>query len=354
MPDASSSSSSENTNHICKPASNQQRIQDIEYEYLTYNAELPHPLRPITGELPEPPNLKKYSDPMQWSWAQKQSLVWQSVIGTILTAYSAGMYAPPADQMAAEWHISRVAVLVGITMFTVGFGIAPMILAPFSELNGRRPVFVTAGIIFVLTQLFSSVTHLYAGMLIVRLLGGMASSVFSTMVGGVVADIYMTKDRNTAMALFAGGVIFGTGLGPLIGGAISYFVSWRWVFGSHAIALAVFMIFLVLFFHETRGSVLLSRKAKKLNAWYEACENVGSPGVVLESEKNNPRRIRWKVKADEERASLAAMIKISSTRPFVLLFTEPTVFFFSLWISFSWAILYLVRAPFALIPQNPH
>lgn len=41
------------------------------------------------------------------------------------------------------------------------------------------------------------------------------------------------------------------------------------------------------------------------------------------------------------------MIKISVCRPIHLLFTEPIVFFFSLWVSFSWAVLY---ATFAAIP----
>jgi hypothetical protein len=35
------------------------------------------------------------------------------------------------------------------------------------------------------------------------------------------------------------------------------------------------------------------------------------------------------------------MIAISISRPFHLLFTEPVVFFFSLWVSFAWGILYL-------------
>ena len=314
-----------------------------EYRYLSYESELPYPVRPPSVTLPTEPNLQKYSDPLKWSWAQKQSLIWQSVIGTALTAYAAGVYAPPADQMIGEWHVSRPAIMIGITMFTIGFAIAPMVLAPFSELNGRRPVFVTAGIIYTLMQMCSSVTHSYAGMLVVRLISGLSSSVFSTMVGGVVADIYETKDRNTPMALFSGGVMFGTGLGPLIGGAMSYYVHWRWVFGAHAIVLAAFMVILVFFFRESRGTVLLSRKARALNKWYDACDELGSPGVACpSSEKDTPQKIRWKVKADEERASLGKMIEISTTRPFLLLFTEPTVFFFSLWISFSWATLYLV------------
>ena len=72
-------------------------------------------------------------------------------------------------------------------------------------------------------------------------------------------------------------------------------------------------------FRETRGSVLLSRRAKLLNSWYEAREKVGLVGldVVLgNGGKKQSQRIRWKVKSDEERESLAKMIGISVYRPF--------------------------------------
>ena len=182
---------------------------------------------------------------------------------------------------------------------------------------------------------------------------------FSTMVGGVLSDIFHAEDRNTAMALFSGGTFFGTGLGPLVSGFVAKNTSWRWVFYVQAIMAAVVFLALVLGLEESRGSVLLSRKAKVLNKYYEELESKGHYGLVFSSdgEKQVVRRVRWKVKSDEERESLAIMLKISTTRPFCkftfptlralvltvkdLLFTEPVVFLFSLWITFAWSILYL-------------
>lgn len=146
------------------------------------------------------------------------------------------------------------------------------------------------------------------------------TATFSTMVGGVISDIYHAKDRNTAMALFSGSALFGTGLAPMISGAIITHTTWRWVFYSHAIVSAVFVIIIYFFFKETRGSVLLSRKAAKLNQYYEQLEEAGHHGVILVNEEASEekciRRIRWKVKSDEQRASIATMIQISLYRPF--------------------------------------
>lgn len=153
------------------------------------------------------------------------------------------------------------------------------------------------------------------------------------------------------------------------------------------------MVAVVAFFKESRGSVLLSRKAEALNTWYEQLEEKGVFGVRVSgtdgdltlatdpvflsnnldrvaAEKGSSapelgnfrgpggdtqlRRIRWIVKEDEQRASLATMITVSLFRPFMFLFTEPIVFFFSLWVSFAWAILYLTFGSIPLVFQRQY
>lgn len=121
------------------------------------------------------------------------------------------------------------------------------------------------------------------------------------------------------MALFSGAALFGTGLGPTISGFIAQHVSWRWVFSVQVIDCGLLILAVTFFFKETRGSVILSRRAKILNSWYEAREKVGLMGleVVVDCEgKKESQRLRWKVKSDEERESLAKMIGVSIYRPF--------------------------------------
>lgn len=110
------------------------------------------------------------------------------------------------------------------------------------------------------------------------------------MVGGVISDIYNAQDRNAPMSCFSGSALFGTGLGPLVSGFIEMRVSWRWIFYSQAIASAVFMVILLVFLKETRGSVLLSRKAKTINRYYEKLENAGYYGVVFRMVSRTIRR----------------------------------------------------------------
>lgn len=341
----------------------QQHEVPIVYHYLAFETELPFPSTlTVPGKddtlAPEPPDLRNYVSPFTWSESRKTFTTWLSCAVTVVTAYTAGSYSSASLQMSQYWGVSQVAILVGITTFTTGFAIAPMVLAPFSELNGRKPVFVASGILFVVCQLCCAVTRSYPGMLVARFFVGVGGSTFSTMVGGVVADIYHTQDRNTPMALFSGAALLGTGLGPLCSGFIAQHISWRWVFYIQVISCGFLILLVVVFFKETRGSVLLSRRAAILNKWYEAREKVGLVGFEIPvgdgGIKKESQRIRWKVKSDEERESLAKMIGVSVYRPFHLLFTEPVVFFFSLWVSFSWAVLYLTFSSIPLVFSTSH
>jgi hypothetical protein len=106
----------------------------IIYHYLTFETVLPSPTQPSA---PPQPDLKKFTSPFDWPESRKNFMVWLSCIATLITAYTAGSYSPAIGQMEAEWNVSEVAALVGITNFCCGFAIAPMVLAPFSEIQGR-------------------------------------------------------------------------------------------------------------------------------------------------------------------------------------------------------------------------
>ncbi|KAH6645426.1 major facilitator superfamily domain-containing protein [Truncatella angustata] len=371
--------------------------------YLTFDTILPVPgyeSAPQHDSLPPCPDLSRYGNPTKLPNTKKNVMLFLSCIATCLTAYTAGAYSPPAGLLATEFGVSRTAVLTGITLFTVGFGIAPMVLAPFSEVNGRYPVFVVSGIVFVVFQAVCGVVTNLGGMLVARFLCGVGGSVFSTMVGGVIADLWVKEERNTPMALYSGAVLIGTGLGPLDASLMVYRLRgdgvtgagarWRWVFWHQVIADAVLVIALTVFFSESRGSVLLRRKAKKLNQWYEALEKAGVFGVWIKDPANldiaavgqesfygddmekavstttwgseqamaasgfRLERVRWLLKEDEQHASLVTMITVSLIRPFHLLFTEPAVFFFSLWVSFAWAVLYLTFGSIPLVFSRQH
>lgn len=315
------------------------------YQYLTFGTEPPvleavhDQSQQACGEPPTLPRLDHLDDPQHWPRRRKTFLLSLSCLSTFLSAYSIGLYAPAEDQMMEEWSVSHTQIALGLTTYAFGFALAPMFLAPFSEIIGRRPVFIGSGAAFLVFEICCAVSRTYWGELVARFLAGGMASTFSTIVGGVVADIYSGADRNTGMTIFTGTAFVGTAGGPLVAGFIAQNANWRWVFWSHAIAVLALLLLLVPFFHETRANVLLSRRAATLNRWLDTAESTHW--------RPAGPRLRYRVRADEDKASLATLLRISLSRPLLLLCTEPIVAAFALFASFAWAIFFLC---FSAIP----
>ena len=136
-----------------------------------------------------------------------------------------------------------------------------MVLAPVSEIWGRYYVFAVAGVVLVAFQIACPLVPNLAGLLAARFLVGSGASVFSSVVGGVLADLWAREERNTPMALFSGFVLGGTGAGPLVAGGIMFSMgettaAWKWTFWHQVISTGILLVSLLVFFRETRALLL--------------------------------------------------------------------------------------------------
>lgn len=333
----------------------------IRYEFLTFETQIPFDDSIASGDAAVTlPSLRQYDSPFDWSASRKNIILVISCWCTFTAAYSAGAYSIASEPQRERWHVSSVAFSVGVTMWALGFACSPMLLAPFSEINGRRPVFIGSAVLFLAGQIGCATTNSFAGMLVLRFVVGAGASTFATMVGGVVSDMYHAEHRNTPMAVYSGSALAGTGFGPLLSGFIIGRADYRWVYYHQIISLTLLFIVVCVFFKETRGSVLLSRKAKALNEYFEKFEQNEQQQRRRQDDPEKPTpptrtaRLRYKVEADENRSSLRHMLYLSLTLPFKLLATEPVVFFFSLWASFAWAVLYMTFSVLPLIFRTRH
>ncbi|KII83384.1 hypothetical protein PLICRDRAFT_180466 [Plicaturopsis crispa FD-325 SS-3] len=257
-----------------------------------------------------------------FNWPRKKKWI-ISLCGSwfcFLVAFCASSFSVGISDMRNDLHVSSEVAAITLAVYPLGFGIAPLALAPFSEAYGRNPMYISTIVLFsAFTAMIGAAPNITA-VALGRFLSGCAGSSGSTMVGGTLADIWVTHERGLPMSIFSAAAFIGTGLGPAVTGYIPMHIGWRWIQYIQALMGAVTFVVFLIFLRETRGSILLSHRA-----------------AAMRKESGNDR---WKCKADEERASLTVLIKVSLTRPLYFLFTEPVVFFFSLWVSFVWGVMY--------------
>lgn len=102
-------------------------------EYLTWST-------PLSAE--QKHALGRFREPTAWPTRSKVVVYGISVLTTLMAAYSISAYVAGLDAMAAEFQSESIVVLVGMPTFQTGFAIGPMVLAPLSEIHGRKPVYL--------------------------------------------------------------------------------------------------------------------------------------------------------------------------------------------------------------------
>lgn len=141
-------------------------------------------------------------------WATKHSY-YKVVIAAVVAVYNLGF-----TSMIRDLHCTEFQATIGLSVFTLGFGVVPLVTSSFSEEFGRLPLYIVSGIGFFLmfpmialyVRLHYSMviaTHLHfffirakniQTVIVARFLQGAFGSTAATMVGGTIADIWLTKE----------------------------------------------------------------------------------------------------------------------------------------------------------------
>ncbi|RMZ47439.1 hypothetical protein AFCA_001706 [Aspergillus flavus] len=237
-------------------------------------------------------------------------------IGLATTAYSSGI-----DRMTKDLGVSTILGQLGLFTFNFTCALAPLFLAPFCELAGRRVIYVGAYICFGLMFIGLALGKNIATILVCRALLGLFGCVGTILVGGTFGDMYRPEERAIPMASFSYIAILGTVGAPIYAGFIDQALGWRWVEGIQGLANIPLAIVCFFCLRETRGSVALGKRADLLR------KQTGDDRYVAAS--------------DLEAPDIKTMLYNSSIKAGKMLITEPVVFAFGLWIAFAWFLTFL-------------
>ncbi|KAL8276324.1 hypothetical protein RQP46_011290 [Phenoliferia psychrophenolica] len=159
-----------------------------------------------------------------------------------------------------------------------------------------------------------------ASIIATRFFQGTAACIEGPIAAGVVADLWRKENRGPGMATFVLTIFTANATGPLCANWIAQKLGWHWVYWVQMMSAFSCFLFCLFLFPETRGDVILSKRAKMME------KETGRPHYVLGADNAE---------------SMWEATKISCSRPLVYLFTEPIVMALSLWIGFAWGMVFL-------------
>ncbi|KAM0112566.1 hypothetical protein ACP6JB_001687 [Aspergillus fumigatus] len=147
-----------------------------------------------------------------------------------------------------------------------------------------------------------------------------------------LGDLFDRHELSAPMMLYTASPFIGPEVGPLVGGFINQFTTWRWTFYVLLIWSGVLLVSIILFVPETYHPVLLRRKAQKLR------KETGDD--------------RWKAPIERIHRSVARTVLRSTYRPWLLLALEPMCLNLCIFSAILLGILYLFFGAFQLVFGN--
>jgi MFS family permease len=135
------------------------------------------------------------------------------------------------------------AMQAAITFYTLTMAAVMLLGAKLGDVWGRRRAFVIGSCVYatgsLVTALSPSITFLFLGWSIIE---GLGAVLVIPAIAALVADNYKGSDRITAYAIIgavSGGAV---AAGPLIGGFVTTYFSWRYVFVAEVVIMAAVVI----------------------------------------------------------------------------------------------------------------
>jgi EmrB/QacA subfamily drug resistance transporter len=120
-----------------------------------------------------------------------------------------------------------------------------------ADVFGRRPVLYAGIGMFLLGSILCGVAWNMTSLIVFRGLQGLGAGAIQPLVQTVVGDMYSVKERARIQGYTASVWGISSLLGPLLGGALSQWASWRWIFYINLPVGVVAVVLLQRYFHES-------------------------------------------------------------------------------------------------------
>ncbi|GKZ31050.1 hypothetical protein AbraIFM66950_011016 [Aspergillus brasiliensis] len=187
---------------------------------------------------------------------QKRAMVATGSLASFFSPLSSSIYFPAMDTIAAALNVSTSKINLTVTTYLIMQGIAPMLIAGFSDTAGRRPAYIICFTIYIAANLGLGLQNDYGSLLGLRCLQSAGSSGTVALANGLVGDLVTSAERGTYIAFASLGSMLGPSLSPIIGGLLSQYLNWHWIFWFLLIYSGAFFLPLLLFLPETCRKVV--------------------------------------------------------------------------------------------------
>jgi len=165
-----------------------------------------------------------------------------NTIANVALPHIQGSLSATQEQMG--WVLTAYIVAAAIMTPLAGWLAGPL---------GRKKLFVISIAGFTLASALCGMAQTLSQLVIFRLIQGLAGASLVPLSQAVLLDVYPREEQGRATAMWAMGITIGPILGPVLGGWLTEYYNWRWVFFINVPFGILAMIGVMTFVPESRN-----------------------------------------------------------------------------------------------------
>jgi len=164
-------------------------------------------------------------------------------LGVFAGALDLGVLSPALPALAHAFGVGTRDLSWIFTLYLLANVVSIPIMSKLADRNGRRPIYILCVAIFGAGSLLAIVAPTFGVFLTARAIQAIGAGGIFPVATAAIADRVPPERRGAALGLVAATWGLAAVIGPTIGGLLTHFFSWHWIFAAN-VPLAIVVIVL--------------------------------------------------------------------------------------------------------------
>ncbi|KAF4970031.1 hypothetical protein FSARC_2848 [Fusarium sarcochroum] len=162
--------------------------------------------------------------------SEKRSITYLLAFCGLLATMSTTSILATIPEIVHEYKTTATILNISSAIYLVFMGVSSCIWGPAADIFGRRKSYLGSTILFFAFSIGTALSPALASFFVCRAFTAAQGTAFLILGSSCISDIYHPTERATSLGWFLGGTMIGPAFGPVIGGIIVTYTSWRVIF----------------------------------------------------------------------------------------------------------------------------